>query len=82
MPPYRRVDIGFSKQIKGEDSPLRTGNFINNFKTIWISAEIFNLLQVSNTVSYIWIKDSRNRQYAVPNYLTARQLNIKLQVTF
>lgn len=82
MPPYRRVDIGFSKQIKSEDSQLRPGNFINYFKTIWISAEIFNLLQVNNTVSYIWVKDSQSRQYAVPNYLTSRQLNIKLQVTF
>jgi len=82
MPPYRRVDIGFSKQIKSEDSQLRPGNFINYFKTIWISAEIFNLLQVNNTVSYIWVKDFQNRQYAVPNYLTSRQLNIKLLVTF
>ena len=82
MPPYRRVDIGFSKQIKGGESEFRVGNFLNYFKTIWISAEILNLLQVNNTVSYIWVKDSQNRQYAVPNYLTSRQLNIKLLVTF
>jgi hypothetical protein len=82
MPPYRRVDIGFSKQIKGEYSKLRVGNFLNNFKTIWISAEIFNLLQVNNTVSYLWVTDYQNQQYAVPNYLTSRQLNIKLQVEF
>jgi hypothetical protein len=82
MPPYRRVDIGFSKQIKGEADQYRPGNFFNYFKTIWISAEIFNLLQVNNTVSYIWVEDSRNRQFAVPNYLTSRQLNVKLQVTF
>jgi hypothetical protein len=82
MPPYRRVDIGFSKQIKGEHSDLRPGSFFNNFKTIWLSAEIFNLLQVNNTVSYLWVTDYENQQFAVPNYLTSRQLNIKLQVEF
>jgi hypothetical protein len=82
MPPYRRVDIGFSKQIKGENSKLRPGSFFNNFKTIWLSAEIFNLLQVNNTVSYLWVTDYNNQQFAVPNYLTSRQLNIKLQVEF
>lgn len=82
MPPYRRVDIGFSKQIKGENSKLSPGNFLNNFKSIWLSAEIFNLLQVNNTVSYLWVTDFQNLQYAVPNYLTSRQLNIKLQVEF
>jgi len=82
MPPYRRVDIGFSKQIKGENTRFRPGNFFNNLKSIWISAEIFNLLQVNNTVSYLWVTDYQNEQYAVPNYLTSRQLNIKLQVEF
>jgi len=82
MPAYRRVDIGFSKQIKGESTKFRPGNFLNNFKTIWLSAEIYNLLQVNNTVSYLWVTDYQNQQYAVPNYLTSRQLNIKLQVEF
>jgi len=82
MPPYRRVDIGFSKQIKGENSKLRPGNYLNNFKSIWLSAEIFNLLQINNTVSYLWVTDYQNLQYAVPNYLTSRQINIKLQVEF
>ncbi len=49
---------------------------------MWLSLEVFNLLQVNNTVSYIWIKDVNNQQYAVPNYLTPRQLNLKLLVEF
>jgi hypothetical protein len=81
-PFYRRVDIGFSKEIKGENTKLKPGNFLNKFKSIWLSAEIFNLLQVNNTVSYLWVTDFQNQQYAVPNYLTSRQLNIKLQVEF
>ncbi|MCK9618203.1 MAG: TonB-dependent receptor [Lentimicrobiaceae bacterium] len=82
IPPYFRVDIGFSKLIKGRDTKLPPKNVLNYFKNIWITAEIFNLLQVSNTVSYFWVTDVTNRQYAVPNYLTSRQLNVKLIAEF
>ncbi len=82
MPPYRRVDIGFSKLIKSEKSKLNNKNPLHYFKTIWLSLEVFNLLQINNTISYIWIQDVSNRYYAVPNYLTPRQLNIKLYVNF
>ena len=80
IPPYRRVDIGFSKMIKGEESDY-TG-FLRHFKSIWLTAEVFNLLQFSNTISYIWVTDIDNRRYAIPNYLTPRQINIKLMVNF
>lgn len=82
MPPYLRVDIGFSKQLKSEDNPLTKGNPFRNFKNIWLSLEVFNLLQANNVVSYIWVKDVTNNQYAVPNYLTSRQLNLKLFFDF
>ncbi len=87
MPPFRRVDIGLSKQIIGGvsngknqgEKPALWRKYINN---IWISAEVLNLLQVKNTISYSWVKDVNNRQYGVPNYLTPRQLNIKISVEF
>jgi hypothetical protein len=82
IPPYRRVDIGFSKEIIGPESRMREGHPLQHFKSLWISLEVFNLLQISNTVSYIWVSDIRNRQYAIPNYLTPRQINLKLQATF
>lgn len=82
MPMYRRVDIGFSKLLKSEDSKLSARNIFRHFKTIWISAEVFNLLQINNTISYLWVKDVSNRQYAIPNYLTPRMLNVKLLVEF
>lgn len=81
MPTYRRVDIGSSFLIKG-DKNLNTSGVLKYVKTLWLSVEIFNLLQVSNTISYIWVSDISNRQYAVPNYLTPRQLNIKLVTSF
>jgi hypothetical protein len=82
IPPYRRVDIGFSKQLLSETKKLPSRNPFRFFKSIWASAEVFNLLQISNTISYLWVTDVTARQYAIPNYLTQRQLNIKLIFKF
>ena len=82
MPTYRRVDIGFSKQLIGGYSRFKEGNPLNNINSMWLSLEVFNLLQVNNTISYIWVTDVSGIQYAVPNYLTPRQLNLKLVVRF
>lgn len=79
-PPYRRVDIGFSKLIQSEAGSSR--GFWRHFSSIWITAEVFNLLQFSNTVSYVWVTDINGRRYAIPNYLTPRMLNIKMMVNF
>lgn len=82
MPPYRRVDIGFSYQLLKENRIKKEKGFFRFIKSAWTSLEVLNLLAVNNTVSYTWIKDVTNRQYAIPNYLTNRQLNIKLQIKF
>jgi hypothetical protein len=71
---YNRLDIGFSKLINL--SP--TGGL----KTIWLNAEILNLLGAKNTISYTWINDLQNRQFAVPNNLSQRFFNIKVWVEF
>ncbi|NOZ47905.1 MAG: TonB-dependent receptor plug domain-containing protein [Chlorobi bacterium] len=78
MPPYRRVDIGFSKILIDENNSLKNDFLNKNVKNLWVSVEILNLLAVNNTISYEWITDIRNRQYAVPNFLTSRRLNIKI----
>ncbi|MBU0490089.1 MAG: TonB-dependent receptor [Bacteroidetes bacterium] len=82
IPSYRRVDIGFSAQLLSEDKKLPEKNPLRFFKTIWLSLEVFNLLQVNNTISYLWVKDVTDRQYAIPNYLTPRQLNAKIVFNF
>lgn len=85
IPAYRRVDIGFSKHFitsrlkekwKQKKSPLK------NFNSFDLSMEVFNLLGINNTVSYLWIKDVTNRTYGVPNFLTNRLINIRMQATF
>ena len=82
MPSYRRVDIGFSKQLISENSSFSDRNPFRHFNNVWISAEVFNLLQMRNTISYLWIRDVENRQFAVPNYLTNRLINVKLVARF
>jgi hypothetical protein len=81
LPPYRRVDLGFSYLIK-DATKHNKSKVIGGFKNIWASAEVFNLLQINNVISYLWIKDVTNKTYAVPNYLTSRQINVKFHFEF
>jgi len=83
MPAYKRVDLGISKQLIGDQTRIKhPKNVFNAFSSMWISLDIFNLLQLSNTISYLWVTDINNRQYAIPNYLTPRTFNLKLVGTF
>lgn len=82
-PFYRRVDIGFSAVILQPDRKFKKEkSFMHHFKTLWVSFEVFNLLGINNTVSYLWIRDITLRQYAVPNYLTPRLFNVKIVAQF
>ena len=82
MPPYRRVDIGFSYQIIKEEKPLKKENPFHFMKSLWVGLEVYNLLQVQNTLSYYWVKDVTGRSYAIPNYLTNRQLSARIIIHF
>lgn len=82
MPPYRRVDIGFSYQIIKPRPQVDDSGKKKIFKSLWVGLEVFNLLQVNNTISYYWIKDVTGRSYAVPNYLTNRQLSVRIIAQF
>ena len=82
-PAYKRVDIGVSYQLVGAPSDgVRPYNFWRHFKSIVIGLECFNLFDISNVSSYYWVTDVNNIQYAVPNYLTRRQLNLRLSCEF
>lgn len=82
IPAYKRVDIGFSKDFLDDASRRKPKFLANNFSSVILFFEVFNLLNINNTVSYLWLKDGSGVQYAVPNYLTDRQFNIKLIVKF
>jgi hypothetical protein len=82
IPAYKRFDIGFSKDILDPESTHKPKLLNKYFKSIIIYAEIFNALNIDNTVSYLWVTDVNNLQFAIPNYLTSRQLNVRLITKF
>lgn len=82
MPSYRRVDIGFSWQLIGNETVLKAKNPLRKLKSAWLSVEVFNLLEINNTLSYMWISDVNGNYYSIPNYLTSRQINLRLRVSF
>lgn len=80
-PAYKRVDIGLSYQFVGYSTDgVRPYNFWRHFKNITLAFDIFNLFDISNVSSYYWVTDVNDIQYAVPNYLTRRQFNLRLTV--
>ncbi|MFM2335717.1 MAG: hypothetical protein RIS91_1720 [Bacteroidota bacterium] len=79
IPPYRRVDIGFSKIFDPKKNAW-LGRF--GLKNAWLSADIFNLLAINNVIGYSWVKDLQNNRYGVPDYLTGRRLNIRFYGSF
>jgi hypothetical protein len=87
MPPYRRIDLGFSKSIKRKEKEYPESSPLHYINSFWIGLDVFNALDIDNTISYQWIKTVGNQtgqasQYAVPNYLTSRRFNLKLIVKF
>lgn len=82
-PAYKRVDIGLAYGIvTPEDANKPRSGFLSKFKSMWIGVDVFNLFDISNVSSYYWVTDVNNIQYAVPNYLTRRQINVRLSVEF
>lgn len=79
IPPYIRIDIGFSALLLDSDrSKRRTHSPFMGFDNIWASLEVFNLIDRPNTISYLLIKDFSNTTYTMPNRLTPRLLNFKI----
>lgn len=82
-PAYKRVDIGLSWQFIGAPSK----NYLDDvpkrkIKSLILGVDVFNLLDIANISSYYWVTDVNNIQYAVPNYLTRRQFNVRLSIEF
>lgn len=76
-PAYKRADIGMSFLAYHNENRQTFG-----VRRVWISAEGLNIFGISNVNSYYWVTDVTNHQYAVPNYLTGRQINGKVIVEF
>lgn len=79
---YRRVDIGFSKQLISEASSFSKNNPLRYVRNMFVSVDVFNLLNIPNTISYTWVKYIDNYYYGINNYLTPRYVNVKLVMEF
>ncbi|MEY5044370.1 MAG: hypothetical protein RJA19_1597, partial [Bacteroidota bacterium] len=80
-PPYRRVDIGFSRELFTGAKASERAEGVRR-PTGFISLEIFNILGIRNTINHTWIEDVNGRLYAISNYLTDRRVNLKLGIEF
>lgn len=81
--PYHRVDIGFGFQLwKQEWRNRRPHHLLRFTRSTWASLEVFNLMKVANEASNTWIKAITNVQYAIPNYLTGRRVNVRVRMEF
>lgn len=81
-PDYRRVDLGISYSLeKGKDKIMQK-SVLKYLKSLTVGLDVLNLFDISNVNSYYWVTDVTNVQYAVPNYLTSRQVNVKLMLEF
>ena len=76
-PAYKRADIGMAWLAVKHEHRQTFG-----LRSLWIGLDCLNLFGISNVNSYYWVTDVTNRQWAVPNYLTGRQLNAKVTVEF
>lgn len=82
IPSYLRVDVGFSALLLSPEKIRRSYSPFRNFKNIWATLEVFNLINKSNTISYQLVKDYNNTVFAMPNRLTPRLLNFKIVATW
>ena len=76
---YRRADVGFAKVFVDSNTRSAKTGWIKNFKELSLGLEIFNLFNNQNAITNTWVRDvySKN-QYAIPNYMTSRVFNVKL----
>jgi CarboxypepD_reg-like domain/TonB-dependent Receptor Plug Domain len=81
--PYIRVDMGFSALLLDNDKAKRRSHSpFRDFENIWLSVEVFNIVDRANTISYLLIKDFANNIFTIPNRLTPRLINVKLVARF
>ena len=83
FPTYHRVDIGFSLRLWDRERLAERPNHPLRFsRSTWLSLEVFNLMKVQNQAGNTWIKTIFNQQYAIPNFLTSRRINLRLRMEF
>ena len=79
---YKRADIGISYVFTDAKNQYNRG-WLRDFKELSVGFEIFNMFDVQNAITNTWVRDVYSKQfYGIPNYMTQRVLNIKMDVKF
>ncbi len=82
LPDYKRADVGFSYVIVNKDK-LRNSGWLKPFKQLSLGFEIFNIFDVQNSITNTFVRDVYTKvQYAIPNYLTPRVFNVRVNMKF
>lgn len=79
---YKRADIGISYVIVDQNKQ-NNSSFLSSFKELLIGVELFNMFDVQNSITNTWVRDVYSkRSYGIPNYMTSRVFNVKLDIKF
>ena len=82
LPDYKRADIGMSYVLVDAKNRPKNG-WKKRFKELAFGIEIFNIFDVQNSITNTWVRDVYSkRQYSIPNYLTPRVFNVRLNMRF
>ena len=80
---YKRADLGISYIFVTQDKRYPKNHWLHKFKALSVGFEIFNLFNNQNSITNTWVRDvDSKRQFAIPNFMTSRVLNIKLSTRF
>lgn len=78
---YKRADLGISYIFANEGKKHPRGHWLNELKHLSIGFEVFNLFNNQNSITNTWVRDADSKQqFAVPNFMTSRVLNIRMKV--
>ena len=82
LPDYKRADVGMSYFIVSRNN-IANSSWRSNIRELSVGFEIFNIFDVQNSITNTWVRDVYSkRQYSIPNYLTPRIFNLRLNIKF
>lgn len=78
---YKRADLGISHIFVEKNKRYGKEHWLGSFKELSVGFEIFNLFNNQNSITNTWVRDADSKnEFAVPNFLTSRVLNLRLQM--
>jgi len=80
---YKRADLGISHIFVNQDKMYPKNHWLHKFKELSVGFEVFNLFNNQNSITNTWVRDVESKnEFAVPNFMTSRVLNLRLKMRF